>query len=880
MADFHARIIPLKTEEPGRVPNDATMQGLGLDPIHVGELAVNLQDGLIYSKKSDGEIVTLGGSSGGGGGGLGSGDPLWPQVDQLVTFDGLEDGSEIIPEKGRDPSGNWATTIGARAIKTVASGGLSKWGSSSMFSNGGGNTMWGSIGTELGTDDWTWEVWFYIDISQSHQSTGTYQNLIWGIGDQFNDQGYTHVSVYRHTGDSRACYFNIRRTGVNVDTYLTGDVLVDLSWNYVAVTRQQGWLRFYINGIRQYEIDLTAEALNFNYPSWRYGTYLWGYYNDFRFTRGVARYTGDNHDLPQRAHPPSTITPIYLDDLVDVTVTGTATERTLKIDYLDWIQFSSDNVPEGERWGVYANTSWGFVSGRYDASTSDADRSQARTFYTPSKGIIHSTDTGHHWLAGDFGDPRSNVAPELRWMPRPSLSSNTWFGIKLNDSWPTSGTASEMQFTMTLPPAVPTAPLSFMAVKPTGETTWQPVELDPKELLILNFDSTTEDIPELGSGNMTTQFPSLDAKFGDGGATFVRANQDYLTGSWSEPLGLTIWTFEFWFKTSDNDASSGIGKRIISPQVDTNIEGGFQIYFDPTAAAGQNEAFALELNPTGNEDGFCVSTNAFVTNDGEWHHYVFQHEGGGTYACFADGVLQQRLTRPLGAVDFQIHGGFFIGTREQKEANSFLSGSLDAMRLTKNALVYGAADTIEVPTVPPAPPGVLQLYLDDLTDVDTTTEPPSAGEVLTWNEATSIWEPQPVVGASGTGPVIKAAATGALLPGAYELLTLTDVGRAGLLRELVNSSGSTAWVVIYCSEAARAADIASGRTELEDPAVGAGVLAEFVLTAATTRVVCTPPPVTFNAQAETVPELYLRVVNNGNESAAITLQLHLSRTEP
>ena len=205
MADFHARIIPLKTEEPGRVPNDATMQGLGLDPIHVGELAVNLEDGLIYSKKSDGEIVTLGGSSGGGGGGLGSGDPLWPQVDQLVTFDGLEDGAEIIPEKGRDPSGNWPHLIGSRQIVTVASGGLSKWGSSSMFSNGGGNTMWGAIGSVLGTDDWTWEVWFYIDISQSDQRTGSSQDCL-GIGDQFNNQGCTHVSVCRHTGDSRACF--------------------------------------------------------------------------------------------------------------------------------------------------------------------------------------------------------------------------------------------------------------------------------------------------------------------------------------------------------------------------------------------------------------------------------------------------------------------------------------------------------------------------------------------------------------------------------------------------------------------------------------------------------------------------------------------------
>ena len=65
------------------------------------------------------------------------------------------------------------------------------------------------------------------------------------------------------------------------------------------------------------------------------------------------------------------------------------------------------------------------------------------------------------------------------------------------------------------------------------------------------------------------------------------------------------------------------------------------------------------------------------------------------------------LTRALGAVDFR---SWWVLYRHAgaKEAQSFLSGSLDAMRLTET-LVYGAADTIEV-DVPPAPPGVLQLY--------------------------------------------------------------------------------------------------------------------------------------------------------------------------
>lgn len=880
MADFHARIIPLKTEAAGRVPNDTTMQGLGLDPIHVGELAVNLEDGLIYSKKSDGEIVTLGGS--GGGGGLGTGDELWPQVDQLVTFDGLETSAQLIPVKGRDPGNGFTAIVGQREIKTVTDGGLSRWGTSSMYSNGGGNIMTG-YGTPLGTDDFTFEVWFYIDIAQSDSRTGNYQNLIWSRGQKVQT-GYTCISAYRQVGNGAGCEFFVTRDGVVVDSFLTGDVLADQQWNYLAVTRQGGWLRFYVNGIRRYEIDLSAESLDFDYGSWQYGKYVWGYYNDFRYTRGAARYTADSHALPARPHPPSTITPIYLDDLVDVTVDGTATVRRLSIDYLNTIPLLSENVTEGEFWGTYANSSYGVVIGRYDATSGLANRSQARTFYHPSRGIGHSTDVGHHWLQGDFDSPPQNM-PELRWTPSNFSSSNSWFGIKLSDQWPQSGEQNEIQFTWTLPDGPPTSTLAVMATDTNGNGFWHPLDLDAVELLILNWDSDKEDVPQLQGGGMTTTYPSLDSKFGDGGATFVRLQQDFLGGGWTEALGAQLWTFEFWMRTTDTDYSVATGKRIIAPQTGTNIVGGFQVMrefsggntYTPHA---DNPQGALMLNPQSSTGSYLCGTRTAFIADGAWHHYVFQHEGEGIYACYMDGALTERRQRAEGAVSFGLNGGFFIGKRADNNANAYFDGSLDAMRLTKNVLVYAPGEIIQVPTVPPAPPDTVQIYLDELADVDTSTSPPTDGEVLTFNSSTEIWEPAPVQGASGTGPVVKTVTTIGLLPGAYELMTITDAGRAGVLRELVNNSASDAWVVVYCSEAARAADIAGGRTEIEDPAVGAGVLAEFVLTQSDSRVVCTPPPVTFNAQAETVPELYLRIVNNAAETVSITLQLHLSRTEP
>lgn len=62
MADLYAKILPLHTETPGRIPDDATMAGLGKDPLENGEIALNLADRLIYSKRSDGQVVLLGGA--------------------------------------------------------------------------------------------------------------------------------------------------------------------------------------------------------------------------------------------------------------------------------------------------------------------------------------------------------------------------------------------------------------------------------------------------------------------------------------------------------------------------------------------------------------------------------------------------------------------------------------------------------------------------------------------------------------------------------------------------------------------------------------------------------------------------------------------------
>lgn len=59
MADLNAKILPLRTETAGRVPDDATMASLSKDALEVGEIAMNIADQKIFTKDSGGNIVEM-----------------------------------------------------------------------------------------------------------------------------------------------------------------------------------------------------------------------------------------------------------------------------------------------------------------------------------------------------------------------------------------------------------------------------------------------------------------------------------------------------------------------------------------------------------------------------------------------------------------------------------------------------------------------------------------------------------------------------------------------------------------------------------------------------------------------------------------------------
>lgn len=140
---------------------------------------------------------------------------------------------------------------------------------------------------------------------------------------------------------------------------------------------------------------------------------------------------------------------------------------------------------------------------------------------------------------------------------------------------------------------------------------------------------------------------------------------------------------------------------------------------------------------------------------------------------------------------------------------------------------------------------------------------PTAGQALVWDGAQ--WIPGTVASGGGvTGSAISQTVTETQTSDANGEITLADLGTSGTLVDI--ESDVAAWVSIYSSAAARTAD--SSRSLSTDPAQGSGVLAEFVLPAATT-VLTTPSTNYFNSEPLVSESIYV-LVRDASTGAALS----------
>ena len=231
------------------------------------------------------------------------GDSHFPKVEALLPFDGTNGATSTTDLSDR---GNTVTFGGDAEISTAQS----KFGGSSLSLDGNGDYVDLPQATnQLVSEDFTIEFWFRINSGAGSETIGlfgSYYTTPSGKGMiMASSATYNQVYFQWHYGASDWAYLN--------QTQGTRTALSNNTWYHVAVTRSGSTWRLFLNGTQEDSVT-QSDQLTDSGSTTRLGNYgpsatashgLNGYIEDFRITRGVARYTS-NFTAPTSAHPTST----------------------------------------------------------------------------------------------------------------------------------------------------------------------------------------------------------------------------------------------------------------------------------------------------------------------------------------------------------------------------------------------------------------------------------------------------------------------------------------------------------------------------------------------------------------------------------------------
>ena len=302
------------------------------------------------------------------------GDAHFPKVEALLPFNGTNGATSTTDSSDR---GHTVTFGGDAEISTAQS----KFGGSSLSLDGNGDYVDLPQATnQLVSEDFTIEFWFRINSGAGSETVGlfgSYYTTPSGKG-WIMATSATYTSVYFQwmygsgTGTDWA-YLN-RTQG-------TRTALSNNTWYHVAVTRSGSTWRLFLNGTQEDSVT-QSDQLTDSGSTTRLGNYgpsatashgLNGYIEDFRITRGVARYTS-NFTAPTSAHPTSTgdVNKVLVvnssTDGVRVGYDGTSNQRRVA---KAWVNFNgTGTVAIRTSYNVSSITDDG--TGKYDVNFSTA----------------------------------------------------------------------------------------------------------------------------------------------------------------------------------------------------------------------------------------------------------------------------------------------------------------------------------------------------------------------------------------------------------------------------------------------------------------------------------------------------------------------------
>lgn len=220
-------------------------------------------------------------------------DPYFTNVSLLLKGDGTN-GSTIFTDSSAN---NFSLT---RYGDTIISTAQSKYGGSSIYFDGTGDylSVANDAAFDIGTADFTIEAWAFI-AGNSLSYVGARQGAICGA---------TNTSG---AGNGYEFYFNgsLSTTGTGLVFYMATNgsqesvtysgTIAQSTWHHVAASRSSGVTRLFLNGSEVASKTFANQNFtNGTYPLHvggvpyvNYEKRLNGYIDEFRFTKGVGRYT-------------------------------------------------------------------------------------------------------------------------------------------------------------------------------------------------------------------------------------------------------------------------------------------------------------------------------------------------------------------------------------------------------------------------------------------------------------------------------------------------------------------------------------------------------------------------------------------------------------
>ena len=233
------------------------------------------------------------------------GDAHFPKVEALLPFNGTNGATSTTDLSDR---GHTVTFANTAQISTAQS----KFGGSSLLLDGDSDYVdLPRTTNQLVSEDFTIEFWFRINSGAGSETVGLFGSYYTGGGGKGmlmqSSATYNQVFfqwMYGSGSGTDWAYLN--------QTQGTRTALSNNTWYHVAVTRSGSTWRLFLNGTQEDSVT-QSDQLTDSGSTTRLGSYgpsdsashrLNGYIEDFRITRGVARYTS-NFTAPTSAHPTS-----------------------------------------------------------------------------------------------------------------------------------------------------------------------------------------------------------------------------------------------------------------------------------------------------------------------------------------------------------------------------------------------------------------------------------------------------------------------------------------------------------------------------------------------------------------------------------------------